>query len=288
MDQSQLLSLNVANQALYNRIKYQVVTGPPGPAGYTGPAGSSTNTGATGTPGTSGSATNTGATGTAGTTGPAGLAGSATNTGATGTPGSATNTGSTGNQGNPGATGSTGIQGSATNTGATGQAGTIGVTGATGLNGVATNTGATGAPGPQGATGPAATSGGGSFGVIKVPSSSANFNFSTGVSTLPSDFGTYNPGSATDSVTFTITLNSKYNPSNLPFYTLTAYVFSNTAGYINCQRQLGAQSGVAAASITMNAAVTTITFNYMNKTNFPYTVNDSSGFALYICFNILN
>jgi hypothetical protein len=288
MDPSQLLSLNVANQALFNTIKYQTVTGAQGPPGYTGPAGSATNTGATGTPGTSGYATNTGATGTAGTTGPAGLAGSATNTGATGQPGSATNTGSTGNQGNPGATGSTGQPGSATNTGATGQAGTIGVTGPTGLHGIATNTGATGAQGPQGATGAPALNSGGTFGVIKVPLSTANFNFSAGVSTLPSSFGTYNPGSATDGMTFTITLNSSYSPSNLPFYTLSAYVFSNTAGYINCQRQLGAQSGVAAASITMNASVTTITFNYMNKTNFPYTVNDSSGYALYICFNILN
>jgi hypothetical protein len=38
----------------------------------------------------------------------------------------------------------------------------------------------------------------------------------------------------------------------------------------------------------MNASVTTITFNYINKTNFPYTSNDSNGYALYICFNILN
>jgi K(+)-stimulated pyrophosphate-energized sodium pump len=65
-------------------------------------------------------------------------------------------------------------------------------------------------------------------------------------------------------------------------------VFSATAGYINCQRQFGAQSGVASAYITMNSAVNTITFNYITKNNFPYTINDSSGYALYICFNIIN
>ena len=59
-------------------------------------------------------------------------------------------------------------------------------------------------------------SGGGSFGVVKVPSSTANFNFTLATSTLPSSFGTYNPGSATDTNTFTITLNSSYSPTNLP------------------------------------------------------------------------
>ena len=49
MDQSKLLNLNIANQALYNTIKYQTVTGAEGPPGPTGPAGISTNTGATGT-----------------------------------------------------------------------------------------------------------------------------------------------------------------------------------------------------------------------------------------------
>lgn len=261
MDSSQLLSLNIANQALFNTIRYQVVTGPEGPPGYTGPAGFSTNTGATGAPGTSGFSTNTGATGTPGSPGSAGASGAPGAIGATGSPGSATNTGSTGTAGVPGYTGATGPRGEATNTGATG---------------------------PQGIPGTPGSSGGGTFGIIKVPSSTANFNFSMAVSSLPSSFGTYNPGSATDTITFTITLNGKYSPSNLPFYILTAHVYSTTAGYINCQRQLGAQSGVAAASITMNSSVTTITFNYINKTNFPYTSNDSSGYALYICFNIIN
>jgi len=233
MDESQLLSLNVANMALFNTARYQAY---PGPQGIEGP------------------------TGAAGPTGPAGI------NGTIGLNGSATNTGSTGTQG------SNGIQG------ATGSTGSQGIPG--GLTGYR---GPTGDPGPSGSG-----SGGGSHGVIKIPSSTANFNFTLGNSTLPSSFGTFNPGSATDTNTFSITLNNAYSPTNLPFYTLTAYVYSITAGYINCQRQLGAQSGVAAASITMNASVTTITFNYINKTNFPYTSNDSAGYALYICFNIIN
>lgn len=259
MDQSKLLNLNIANQALYNTIKYQTVTGAEGPPGPTGPAGISTNTGATGTPGAPG------------------ISGYATDTGATGAAGAA------------GPIGATGMTGYATNTGATGRTGVTGFTGVTGPPGYASATGATGPQGIPGTPGAPGSSGTGSkFGLIKVPSSTANFNFSTGVSTLPSSFGTYNPGSTTDGITFTITLNSSYNPTNIPFFNVTCYVFSATAGYIVCQRQMGAQSGVAAAYITINAAVDTITLNYLNKTNFPYTVNDSNGYALYICFNIYN
>jgi hypothetical protein len=245
MDESQLLSLNVANLALFNTARYQAYPGPQGSEGPTGAAG---------------------ATGPAGTNGTIGVNGAP---GPTGDPGFATNTGATGTQGNPGTNGSQG---------ATGSTGPQGVPG-----------GPTGYRGPTGDPGPAGSAGsGGAYGVIKVPSSTANFNFTLANSTLPASFGTFNPGSATDAITFSIALNSKYSPQNLPFYTLTAYVYSTTAGYVNCQRQLGAQSGVAAASITTNASVTTITFNYINKTNFPYTSNDQNGYALYICFNILN
>jgi len=232
MDQSQLLSLNVANLALCNTSKYQTYPGPQGPEGPTGALGP---------------------------TGPAGV------NGITGVNGSATNTGATGTQG------SNGLQGA------------TGPTGAQGIPG-----GLTGYRGPTGDPGPSGSGGASNYGVIKVPSNTSSFNFTLANSTLPSSFGTFNPGSSTDTNTFTVTLNSKYTPTNLPFYILTAYVYSTTAGYLNCQRQLGAQSGVAAASITINASVTTITFNYINKTNFPYTSNDSNGYALYICFNILN
>jgi hypothetical protein len=245
MNESQLLSINVANRALYNTLRYQVSTGAQGDEGPTGAAGSTGPTGSAG------------ANGGPGFTGPPGINGSATNTGATGT------------QGAPGINGTQGVTGS---------------TGPQGLPG-----GPTGFRGPTGDPGPPGSSGsGGKYGVIRVPSSTANYNFTLATSTLPSSFGTFNPGSATDSITFTITLNPAYSASNLPFYILGAYVYSATAGYVNCQRQLGAQSGVAAASITMNTAVTTITFNYISKTNFPYTSNDPNGYALYIYFNILN
>lgn len=203
MNESQLLNLNVAKQALYNTVKYQTVIGA---QGASGPIGA------------------TGATGPQGITGYTGF-------GVTGPPGTA---------GTPG--------------------------------------------GPTGPTGPASSV---KSGIIKVPSATANFNFSAAVSTLPASFGTFNPG-ATDGLTFTITLNGSYTPTNLPFYTVTAYVYSGTAGYINCQRQFGVQTGVAAAYITMDSGVTTITFNYITKNNFPYTVNDPNGYALYIYLNIIN
>jgi hypothetical protein len=231
MNQSQLLNINVANQALCNTIKYQTLIGAQGATGATGRAGATAATGATGR---------------AGVTGDTGLG----------------VTGPTGIKGEDGAPG-----------GPTGPAGVTGYTGTPGIPG-----------GPTGPTGPASSV---KSGVIKIPSSGVNFNFSTANSTLPPSFGTFNPG-ASDGLTFTITLNPAYSPTNLPFYTVTGYIYSSTAGYINCQRQFGVQTGVAAAYITMDPAVTTITFNYITKNNFPYTVNDSNGYALYIYLNIMN
>mgnify|MGYP000491558974 CR=1 FL=1 len=69
---------------------------------------------------------------------------------------------------------------------------------------------------------------------------------------------------------------------------MTAYVYSTTAGYINCQRQMGVQTGTSAGYVTINTGVTSITFNYINKVNFPYTSNDGNGFALYIYLQIIN
>lgn len=196
-------------------------------------------------------------------------------TGATGQSGYSSNTGATG------ATGFTGANGSTQNTGATGTAGTIGATGYTGIQGApGGSTGTTGDKGPTGNPGVA------NYGILKIPAGATQFNFASVVSSLPSSFGTYIPGSS-DSTTFTIQLNASYTPSNLPFYITTAYVYSSTAGYINCQRQIGTQAGIGASFITLNTGVTVITFTYINKTNFPYTTNDSNGYALYICFNIL-
>jgi hypothetical protein len=181
-----------------------------------------------------------------------------------------------------GPTGFTGSPGSFSGTGSTGIQGIIGPTGATGPQGIPGGpNGPTGDKGPTGDPGRTST-----YGVIKIPASVANFNFSTAVSTLPSSFGVFNTGSS-DGTTFTITLNGSYNISNLPFYNVTAYVYNSLAGYINCQRQFGTQSGTSSSYITLNSNVTTITFNYINKTNFPYTANDASGYALYICFNII-
>ena len=241
MDQSLLLNLNIANQALCNTLKYQVSTGSQGPAGI------------------------------AGATGFTGV------TGFTGQNGSSSMTGSTGSTGFTGFTGFTGAQGGTVNTGPTGF---TGFTGFTGANGSVSLTGATGTTGPAGS--------GLTLGSIRVPASTANFNFSAAVSTLPSSFGTFNPGTSTDAITFTITLNAAYTPTNLPVYMVTAYVYSATAGYVNCQRQFGTQSGVGSAYITTNSSVRTVTFNYINKTNFPYTANDANGYALYIYIQVLN
>jgi hypothetical protein len=262
MNESNLLNLNIARLALFNATQSQLSTGADGADGATG---------ATGARGIAGSSSATGSTGTTGFTGANGLAGSSSATG------------STGSSGTTGFTGANGLPGSSSMTGSTGTTGFTGVNGATGASGT------TGPPGSASLTGATGSAGapGGQFGILKIPSGSINFNFSQVVSTLPSSFGTFNSGPS-DGSSFTITLNGSYNTSNLPFYSVTAYVFSSTAGYINCQRQFGTQTGVASAYITMNSAVTTITFNYITKTNFPYTVNDANGYALYICFSIVN
>ena len=190
--------------------------------------------------------------------------------------------GSAGTQGDTGATGATGPQGGTVNTGPTGIQGIAGVTGATGPQGAPG-----GSTGPTGDKGPNGNPGSANYGILKVPAGATSFNFSSAVSTLPSSFGTLATGN-TDANTFTINLNASYNSTNLPFYFVTAYAYSASAGYINCQRQFGLQGGIAASYITMNSGITSITFNYINKNNFPYTANDANGYALYICFNIIN
>lgn len=133
--------------------------------------------------------------------------------------------------------------------------------------------------GGQGATSPTY--------LIKVPAAAANFNFSKATSNLPATFGTFVPGGQDDSK-FTINLDPKYTPDNLPQFLATGYVYSSSAGYIQVQRQFGTQSGVAAAGIAIDTAVKKITFTNVTKVNFPSTANDSKGFALYIAFQILN
>lgn len=212
--------------------------------------------------------------------------------------GGAGSTGATGAIGLPGPTGpfggpkgDTGAQGFLGPTGpANGPKGDPGTQGAVGPQGPAN--GPQGVAGPQGLQGPAGNGmgGGSSMFVVKVPAGTVNgFNFRDAVaSPAPAAFGIYYGGVSTDATTFSIRLNSSYNYSNLPIYTMTAYVYSTSAGYINCQRQLGTHTGTAAAQVTMDGGVTAITFNYMNKTNFPYTSNDGAGYALYVYLQILN
>ena len=123
--------------------------------------------------------------------------------------------------------------------------------------------------------------------LIKVPAAKTNFNFSKATSNLPTWFGGLVPGGPDDSK-FAINLSQKYNPDNLPQFLVTGYVYSSTAGYIQVQRQFGVHAAVAAAGIAIDPAVKKVTFTNMTKMNFPYTANDSKGFALYIAFQILN
>jgi hypothetical protein len=157
------------------------------------------------------------------------------------------------------------------------------------------------------------------LGLIKVPAAAINFNFAKAVSTLPATFGTLATSPATtspattissststklattgssststkdpqlDSSTFTINLAPTYTPANLPHFIVTGYIYSRTAGYIQVQRQFGVQTGTAAAQITIDSAVKKIIFtNITKQQNFPYTQNDTQGYALYLAFEILN
>lgn len=139
--------------------------------------------------------------------------------------------------------------------------------------------------GGQGSTSSVSTTG--PTHLIKVPAGRMNFDFSKAVSSLPATFGTVVPGGPDDNK-FTINLAPKYTPDNLPQFLATGYVYSTTAGYIQVQRQFGVHAAVAAAGIAIDAAVKKITFTNVTKVNFPYTANDSKGYALYIAFQILN
>ena len=209
-----------------------------------------------------------------------------------------------GGAGGTGWTGATGLQGATGHFGGpkgdTGAQGAIGETGPLGGpkgdTGSIGETGPLGGPrgdagpqGPQGLQGPPGSISSGNMFAIKVPMGSLNgFNFRDAVAVGSSSFGVYYGGVSADATTFSIRLNTAYSYANLPIYTMMAYAYSTSAGYINCQRQLGTHTGTAAAQVTMDTGVSAITFNYMNKTNFPYTSNDGAGYALYIYLHILN
>ena len=60
---------------------------------------------------------------------------------------------------------------------------------------------------------------------------------------------------------------------------------SGTPQYVNCQRQFGTVGSSPALITVLND---TLTMTFMNKTNFPYTDNDSSGYSLYLYLQLLN
>jgi hypothetical protein len=213
--------------------------------------------------------------------------------GATGAQGPQGVIGATGPFGGP--KGDTGSQGSFGPTGPLG--GPVGPTGAQGATGpLGGPVGPTGPQGLQGLQGPAGSvSGSGALVIIKVPSGATNgFNFPAAVvSSTATNFGTYNGLTNPDGTTFQIALNPQYSILNMPSFIATAYVyapspFGNAGGYIDCQRQMGTHTGTAACQITISPGITFIAFNYLTKINFPYTTNDSAGFALYIYLHILN
>lgn len=182
-----------------------------------------------------------------------------------------------------GYTGDTGIVGNKGSQGDTG-----GLTGYTGPRGA---TGYVGPSGDQGAIGGASSN----FFLIKIPTD-ANGNLILSpaapgvagvVTTMPSSFGTYSSWNSTN-VTFSITLNAIYNRTNIPYYILTGYAYSGTAGYIDIQRQWATQAGSGSIFITTDSTFRTLTFEGLAQTVLAYTGNDNNGFALYICFVIIN
>jgi hypothetical protein len=201
--------------------------------------------------------------------------------------------GATGPFGGP--KGDTGAQGSIGATGPLG--GPVGPTGPVGATGpLGGPEGPTGSQGFQGPIGPPGT-GGGTMIIIKVPWATNNFNFlNADYTPNMSALGAYYPPSGgTDTTTFNINLNSNYGISNLPIFMVTAYTYNVSSasnnlfgGYINCQRQIGTNTGTASAMITIDPNVQYIQFKYLYKTNFPCSGNDTQGYGLYIYIQLLN
>lgn len=263
--------------------------------GPTGPSGGAGTTGSTGPTGITGPTGSLGPTGPTGDTGPTGIPGAATNTGATGDTGPTGRTGPTGPvgpTGSTGPTGATGPTGPTGRTGPTGDASTVtgptGRTGPTGPTGTAsTVTGPTGTAGSAGSTGPTGPTGtgGGTVGTLKIPISGGAFVPGSAVSSVPSAFATYNSGSSTAS-SYVFDLNAQYTTSKWPLFQGTV-VFYNGSQYNYVNLKYGATT-TAGINVIINSAVTSLTFNQINTTNFPSAANDASGYALYLVLSILN
>jgi len=201
--------------------------------------------------------------------------------------------GPTGVTGPTGATGPTGMTGPTGVTGPTGPTGETGPEGPQGIPGDATNTGATGPIGPtgqQGLTGPTGMTGPtGSIetnsGVLKIPISGGVFIPGSAVSTVPTSFATYNPGASTSS-SFVFNLNPRFSTSNVPIFHGNV-MFYNGTQYNYANLKYGAVT-TAGVNVIIDSAVTTLTLNQVNTTVFPSAANDTSGFALYFPFTVLN
>ena len=265
--------------------------GPPGIGGATGPAGPAGPAGPTGTSpaGPQGPQGSQGAQGLQGPQGPTGSQGPTT----AGPPGPQGPTGGTvvgqtgpGGPTGPSPQGPTGPTGPATGpTGLQGHQGTLGDTGATGAIGHTGQSGISPA-GSGGPTGSKPTL----FGTIAIPlGTTIDFDFRNvaSSSTVPASFGTVLNG--TDDSSFCrIQLNGVYTPTNLPQITITGYIFNGTA-YVDVQRQFGTVLTAQAAAVACNAGVTVLSITQLTTgfSYFPFAVNDSAGYALYIIIQII-
>ena len=104
---------------------------------------------------------------------------------------------------------------------------------------------------------------------------------------MPASFGTVLNG--TDDSSFCrIQLNGVYTPTNLPQITITGYIFNGTA-YVDVQRQFGTVLTAQAAAVACNAGVTVLSITQLTTgfSYFPFAVNDSAGYALYIIIQII-
>lgn len=222
-------------------------------------------------------------------TGPTGIQGATGPTGSTGSTGSTGITGNTGPTGNTGSTGPTGISTGATGfTGSTGPTGRIGQTGSTGF-GATGPTGAVGASGPTGSLGPTGISQA-YYGVLKIPINGGNLDIGNVVSTLPSGFGVYNSAASTN-ISVSVTLASKYNQTNLPFFigTIMYYNSDNSPDYLYMNLKFGTNTA-SGINVILNPSVSpmTLTFTNISSAILPSPSNDPSGFAYYIIINIMN
>jgi len=105
--------------------------------------------------------------------------------------------------------------------------------------------------------------------------------------TIPTNIGTYIPGTANGSQ-FGINLNNNtYSLSHIPAL-IGSIVYYNGGSYIVANVKCGSISATNGAYITIDSGVQTITVSGLTLTNFPSAINDTNGYALYITLQFLN